>query len=109
MFYLCPFKVCIVKGFKISDFILSWDGFLHDEDGNDARVMHEAGGDAKRGEYYWNVNHFRHLIIKALKIFQNEFTLHTDRRSSLVRPENALNAFKMNVKPGLHLFILHIF
>ena len=102
------------NGSNISDFIMSWNGFLRGEFGNNACVLHKIGGDAKREEYHWNVHCFEKQIVKALKRFQDEFKLHTDRRLALVRPvfaldnaachaarpENATNAYKMNVNPG---------
>ena len=73
------------------------------------------GSDASRGQYYWTVKHMQRQLVNNLFIFKKKFKLNTKYRQKLVipvfhldnapshtaRPENALNAYKMNVNPGI--------
>ena len=107
------------KGMNASDFIMAWDGVLRDNQGNKARRITKIGGDTARGEKYWNVHDMADQLIDAVIIFENKFKLNAERRRSLVipvfnfdhapsytaRPENALNACKMNVNPGVHTLL----
>ena len=70
------------KGLNISDFIMSWDEFLRDEEENTACVIHKIGEDSSRDECHWDVEHFSKQIINAINIFQknSNYTQTTECR-----------------------------
>ena len=103
------------QGFNISDLISAWDGYLADDEGKKARMIHRIGGDENRNEMYWNNVNWVDQMEDAIESFNRRFKLYTNYDKYSVRPcfifdnagchkvriDNALNASKMNLNPGI--------
>ena len=100
-------------GYNISDFMCAPFGYLR-HNGRNVRVIHPIGGDSKKGQFWWDSEHFVAQCVAASQMHVDVWRLHTDRRKRLLRAvfpfdnapchrkraEDALNVSKMNVNPG---------
>ena len=100
-------------GFNISDFICAAFGYLR-WNGRNIRVIHPIGGDASKGQFWWESSRFLDQMEAASQMHLDIWRLNTERRRRLVRAvwnidnapchrkraDDALNVSKMNVGPG---------